>query len=110
MWHPINVILIAWLLLWSASAPAASLRDPTRPPLGAASAADGEHHAGTPLVLNSIIQGASGARAIINNQLYRPGDRLQDTVIRRINANDVMLADGRRLRLFQTITESKQKR
>lgn len=109
MWQLINVAVLALLIL-AAPAKAASLRDPTMPPVGMTSV--NTTHSGTAesLVLNSIIQGATGAKAIINNQLYRQGARLQDTAIRYIGANEVLLADGRRLQLFKKITEPNKKR
>ncbi|QUN07692.1 MSHA biogenesis protein MshK [Shewanella yunxiaonensis] len=89
---------------------AASLRDPTLPPYGLQSMSSSSTNAPVTLVLNSVVQGPSGTRAVINNQLYRRGDRLQGTSISAIHANEVVLADGRKLRLFQTITEPNKKR
>lgn len=109
MWHLINVVVLVLLML-PAPSYATSLRDPTMPPAGMVAVDANRKDADTPLVLNSIIQGPTGANAIINNQLYRAGERLQGTAIRHIGANEVVLADGRRLRLFEKITEPNKKR
>ncbi|HDS1196650.1 MSHA biogenesis protein MshK [Shewanella algae] len=94
-------------LLCSQDLAAASLRDPTMPAQGVNLPA--KEQGGQGLVLSSLLSGPQGKRAVINNQIYRQGDRIQGVVLSRIDQDSVLLADGRRLYLFQAITERKEK-
>ena len=107
MWHLLAKGLILLALLCSQELVAASLRDPTMPAQGVSLSTKqpGEQS----LVLNSLLKGPQGKRAVINNQIYRQGDRVQGVVLSLIDQDSVLLADGRRLYLFQAITERKEK-
>ena len=107
MWHLLAKGLILLALLCSQDLVAASLRDPTMPAQGLNAPA--KEPGGQGLVLSSLLNGPQGRRAVINNQIYRQGDRIQGVVLSRIDQGSVLLADGRRLYLFQAITERKEK-
>ncbi|TVL52205.1 hypothetical protein AYJ00_06065 [Shewanella algae] len=94
-------------MLCSQGLAAASLRDPTMPAQGVNLLA--KEQGGQGLILSSLLSGPQGRRAVINNQIYRQGDRIQGVVLSRIDQDSVLLADGRRLYLFQAITERKEK-
>jgi MSHA biogenesis protein MshK len=94
-------------MLCSQGLAAASLRDPTMPALGVNLPA--KEQGGQGLILSSLLSGPQGKRAVINNQIYLQGDRIQGVVLSRIDQDSVLLADGRRLYLFQAITERKEK-
>ncbi|QSX33247.1 MSHA biogenesis protein MshK [Shewanella avicenniae] len=104
---------LLWVLLVATlPASAASLRDPTMPPAGVrmGSAAEALPSAEVRLQLNSIVTGATGKHAVINNQIYHVGDSVNGVVISAIHDNQVSLADGRRLSLFPTVTKQNKKR
>ncbi len=107
MWHHPAKSLILLALLCSQDLAAASLRDPTMPAQGVNLPA--KEQGGQGLILSSLLSGPQGRRAVINNQIYRQGDRIQGVVLSRIDQGSVLLADGRRLYLFQAITERKEK-
>ncbi|KFZ37814.1 hypothetical protein HR45_08130 [Shewanella mangrovi] len=89
---------------------AATLRDPTKPPSGVQLSATSAENAQSRLQLNSIVAGAGGKHAVINNQIYRVGDKVNGVAISAIHDNQVSLADGRQLRLFPRVTEPNKKR
>lgn len=107
MWHHPAKSLILLAMLCSQGLAAASLRDPTMPAQGVNLLA--KEQGGQGLILSSLLSGPQGRRAVINNQIYRQGDRIQGVVLSRIDQDSVLLADGRRLYLFQAITERKEK-
>ncbi|TRY16055.1 MSHA biogenesis protein MshK [Shewanella hanedai] len=91
----------------TASVQAETLRDPTRPGKGGgvASVATADKERG--LQLNSIVSAGANSHVLINNQIYVVGDTVQGVKITRIGINSVSLADGRKLRMYQIITETK---
>lgn len=107
VWHHPAKCLILLALLCSQGLAAASLRDPTMPAQGVNLPA--KEQGGQGLILSSLLSGPQGRLAVINNQIYRQGDRIQGVVLSRIDQDSVLLADGRRLYLFQAITERKEK-
>lgn len=93
------------LLVISAQVSAENLRDPTLPgksysAVGVAS--QNQHQA---LVLNSIVSSGNTAYAVINNKIVSVGDSIQGVKVVRITPSSVSLSDGRKLALFQAITE-----
>ncbi|CAM3919710.1 MSHA biogenesis protein MshK [Shewanella aquimarina] len=99
----ISVCLLALLSLTQASAQ--TLRDPTRPGVGAPGSA--QHQGGQKLVLNSLMITDNSATAIINNKTFTTGDRVQGVSITRITKQGVWLADGRQLKLYPEVTATK---
>ncbi len=104
--NKINTVAFAvslMMLLMSATN-AQTLRDPTLPSQGflAVKALDDNQA----LVLNSIVNGQH-AYAIINNIILSVGDAVNGSGLRvsKISKDYVTLSDGRKLQLFQSITE-----
>ena len=89
-------------LILVASVQAQSLRDPTLPSQGFQRAAMVNDKQG--LVLNSVVNGAH-SYAVINNKIMKVGDNVQGVRIVAIGTGHVSLSDGRKLQLFQSITE-----
>ena len=107
----INCFVI-FMLAMALPVSAASLRDPTQPPSGwqVASATTSAEQAHSGLTLNSIISSHDNSRAVINNQIYRVGDKVNGVAIRAISAQQVKLANGNILRLFPAVTAPNKKR
>lgn len=84
---------------------AESLRDPTLPGKGHAVAAQSSQVHAQTMVLNSIVSSGNTAYAVINNQILSVGDPIQGVRILNITPASVSLSDGRKLTLFQAITE-----
>ncbi|MGL5360970.1 MAG: MSHA biogenesis protein MshK [Shewanella sp.] len=84
---------------------AKELRDPTLPSKAHTQGQQAPQAQGQLLVLNSIVSSANSAYAVINNQILSVGDSIQGVKVVRITAGTVWLSDGRKLRLFQPITE-----
>ncbi|QDF68320.1 MSHA biogenesis protein MshK [Shewanella sp. SNU WT4] len=104
MWR-INLSLSLLLLVCcSHSAWAEMLRDPTRPLVSSGAMSGAHATANRGLKLHSIVTSASRRYALINNQLYQVGSKIADTQIQRITDNSVILADGRKLVVFQGVT------
>lgn len=99
--------LIALLMLLVTSTQAETLRDPTRPGYGALVIASAASSQSSDLILNSVIKSGSASRAVINNKIFEVGDRVQGVRITAIEINSVSLSDGRKLTMYQAITESK---
>lgn len=78
------------------------LRDPTLP--------SGQYQAvknlerNPTIVLNSIVTGPS-THAVINNKIVNVGDTIQGVKVVKISSSQVTLSDGRKLQLFQSVTE-----
>lgn len=106
----INLVIVMLAIVLPASA--ASLRDPTKPPSGwqVSSASASIKPANSGLTLNSIISGRGSPRAVINNQIYRVGDKVNGVAIRAINDQQVALVNGNILRLFPAVTAPNKKR
>ncbi|MPY25878.1 MSHA biogenesis protein MshK [Shewanella psychropiezotolerans] len=100
--------LIALLMLLVTSTQAETLRDPTRPGYGALVIASVASSHSSDLILNSVIKAGPVSRAVINNEIFEVGDRVQGVNITAIEINSVSLSDGRKLTMFQVITESKE--
>lgn len=101
--NKINPYIMSSLLsLVVFSAHGQTLRDPTLP--SASYQAVVITDAAKSLVLSSIINGASSF-AVINNQIMKVGDRVQGVRIVAIGKSQVSLSDGRKLQLFQSVTE-----
>jgi MSHA biogenesis protein MshK len=93
---------IAALLLMAPSVNGQVLRDPTLP---AGQAMDtGSQVAQSGLVLSSIIKGSENY-AVINNQILKVGERVEGLKLVHIGHQDVTFSDGKKLTLFQVITE-----
>ncbi|MCH1924125.1 MSHA biogenesis protein MshK [Shewanella sp. C32] len=105
-------LISGWTLLLALPVMAADLRDPTLPPVGwqIDTSAAAQSASDTSLVLNSIITGAAGKRAVINNQLYHVGDKVNGVAISAISDQQVSLANGNKLRLFPPVTAPNKKR
>lgn len=103
----VSWILVLLVLVLTVSVQAETLRDPTRPgrEVGVASTAIPDK--GHALQINSIVNAGTNSHAVINNQIYVVGDRVQGVKITRIGINSVSLADGRKLNMYQIITETK---
>lgn len=79
-----------------------SLRDPTLPAkVGHTAQA---LQAESDLVLHSIVKGEH-SYVVINDKILKLGERIQGLSIINISHRDVTLSDGRKLTLFQSITE-----
>jgi hypothetical protein len=89
-------LAVALLGVAGAHAPAAELRDPTRPPAPAAAAAHAPKHVVVPQV-SAIFVSAARRVAIFDSQPVHEGDRVGDYVIETITATGV------RYRLGQTV-------
>jgi MSHA biogenesis protein MshK len=93
---------IAALLLMAPSVNGQVLRDPTLP---AGQVMDtGSQAAQSGLVLSSIIKGSENY-AVINNQILKVGERVEGLKLVHIGHQDVTFSDGKKLTLFQVITE-----
>ncbi|MEC4725439.1 MSHA biogenesis protein MshK [Shewanella sp. D64] len=103
----VNWILAMLVLVLMASVQAETLRDPTRPGKEVGSASTATPEKGHALQLNSIISAGTNSHVVINNQIYVVGDRVQGVKITQIGINSVSLADGRKLNMYQIITETK---
>lgn len=97
-------IFIALAILAS-SASAEVLRDPTLPGKGFSATGQADQTHDQALVLNSIVSSGNTAYAVINNKILSVGDSIQGRTIVRITPSTVSLSDGRKLTLFQIITE-----
>lgn len=86
---------------------AASLRDPTLPGAGSSATSSAAVKVDKTLTLNSVVIKQSGAFAVINNEIYKKGQRVQGVKIVQIGKDTVSLADGRKLTMFKAITEIK---
>lgn len=104
----VNWILAALVfVLTTVSAQAETLRDPTRPGIGNSVESVSILDKSSALQLNSIVSAGIHSHAVINNQIYVVGDRVQGVKITRIGINSVSLADGRKLTMYQIIIETK---
>lgn len=79
-----------------------SLRDPTLP--AKVQQAEQGQQAESSLVLHSIVTGEH-SYVVINDKILKLGERIQGLSIIKISNRDVTLSDGRKLTLFQSITE-----
>jgi MSHA biogenesis protein MshK len=86
---------------------AASLRDPTLPGSGVSITNTAAVSVNKALVLNSVLIKQDGSFAVINNQIFTQGQRVQGVKIVHIGKDAVSLADGRKLTMFKAITEIK---
>ena len=84
---------------------AKSLIDPTRPSITVVSS-DSEVTQATNWQLTSIVTGDKPF-AIIDNQLVQVGEHIHGVKVTSINTDAVELSDGRRIALYQSITEPK---
>ncbi|WP_373284922.1 MSHA biogenesis protein MshK [Shewanella inventionis] len=93
------------IILLVSQAEAQTLRDPTLPSQGY-TAPQASHVSQQALVLNSIVNGQR-AYAVINNNILSVGDSISGIGLRitAIGQDSVTLSDGRKLQLFQSITE-----
>jgi MSHA biogenesis protein MshK len=90
------------LLLMTLSVEGQVLRDPTLPSGQVMTA--GSQTAQSGLVLSSIIKGRENY-AVINNQILKVGERIEGLKLVHIGHQDVTFSDGKKLTLFQVITE-----
>lgn len=97
--------LFIGLVFFALGVSAKELRDPTLPGKAFAQGQPAAPTQGQRLVLNSIVSSANSAYAVINNQILSVGDSIQGVKVVRITTGAVWLSDGRKLQLFQTITE-----
>ncbi|WP_144214482.1 MSHA biogenesis protein MshK [Shewanella donghaensis] len=82
---------------------AKSLRDPTLPGQGFVVSSTSVNQPES-LVLNSIVN-SNKPHAVINNKIVFVGDSIEGVRIEYIGKHYVNLSDGRKLKLFQSITE-----
>lgn len=89
---------------------AQSLSDPTQPPGSNVEMNSITDEMDTDIALyslevKSIFFGGTtkNSYAVINNQVYRYGDQLDNTKVIKIGSNYVSLADGRKLVLFASV-------
>ncbi|MCA1897291.1 MSHA biogenesis protein MshK [Shewanella putrefaciens] len=97
--------LFMTLLCVASSVSAEALRDPTLPGKGYSGTGQVTQSQEQTLILNSIVSSGSTAYAVINNKILSVGDSIQGVKIVRITPSSVSLSDGRKLALFQAITE-----
>ncbi|MCU7975091.1 MSHA biogenesis protein MshK [Shewanella sp. SW36] len=100
-----SYIISMLLLVSSTMVSAESLRDPTLPGKGFAVQGHASQTQDQALVLNSIVSSGNTAYAVINNKILSVGDSVQGLSIVKITPTYVSLSDGRKLTLFQAITE-----
>ena len=100
---PIFILISMSLLGASFFSHGKVLRDPTLPGQGYVTASGNAERADS-LVLNSIVNSAK-PHAVINNKILFVGDRIDGIRIEYIGKSYVNLSDGRKLKLFQSITE-----
>lgn len=93
------------LLGISAVVSAESLRDPTLPGKGHSAVGAVSQNQHQAIVLNSIVSSGNTAYAVINNKIVSVGDSIQGVNVVRISPSSVLLSDGRKLAVFQAITE-----
>lgn len=100
-----SYIISVLLLVSSTMVSAESLRDPTLPGKGFAVQGHASQTQDQALLLNSIVSSGNTAYAVINNKILSVGDSVQGLSIVKITPTYVSLSDGRKLTLFQAITE-----
>jgi len=100
-------VFVSLLVLVTSTVHAETLRDPTRPGRGAVITDTRVAGQANALVLQSVMKGETSSHAVINNKIFVLGDRVQGVKIVRIDSNSVSLADGRKLKMYQAITETK---
>ncbi|WP_245608474.1 MSHA biogenesis protein MshK [Shewanella waksmanii] len=104
----INSITLSILVLLSVTTEAQSLRDPTRPSASFyQQQSEASSVGGSALVLQSTVVSGKNASAVINNKMYLVGERVQGVIIAKIQSDSVTFADGRKLHMYQAITEIK---
>ena len=86
---------------------AATLRDPTKPGYSSGKSASVKTTTNKSLVLNSIVKNDNSAYAVINNQIFTLGESVKGVKVVHIGKDRVSLADGRKLTMFQAITDYK---
>ncbi len=100
-----SYIISILLCLSSTAVLAESLRDPTLPGKGFAAVDTTSQMQDQAIILNSIVSSGNTAYAVINNKIVSVGDNIQGLRIVKITRAYVSLSDGRKLTLFQAITE-----
>ena len=100
---PIIVLIFLSLVVVATSSHAKALRDPTLPGQGYVTVSGNAERADS-LTLNSIVNSAK-PHAVINNKILFVGDLIEGVRIEYIGKSYVNLSDGRKLKLFQSITE-----
>ncbi|MCK8045814.1 MSHA biogenesis protein MshK [Shewanella sp. 1CM18E] len=104
----ISALLIAFLCSTIGfSVNATALRDPTLPGDASGKADVVTSSTNNNLVLNSVVKNNTSAYAVINNQIFTLGERVKGVKIVGIGEDSVSLADGRKLTMFQAITDFK---
>lgn len=103
----INSVTTMLILLGISAAQADTLRDPTRPGHGAVAISSAAADIDTSLTLNSVVKAEASSYAVINNKIFSLGDRVQGVTITAIDTISVSLSDGRKLTMYQAITETK---
>ena len=106
--NKISALLIAFLAsTLGFNLNAETLRDPTLPGNWSARADVDTNLVDDSLVLNSVVKNDTTAFAVINNQIFTVGERVKGVKIVKIDEDTVSLADGRKLTMFQAITDFK---
>lgn len=104
----ISALLIAFLCSTIGfSSNATALRDPTLPGNFSGKTDVETDSSNNTLVLNSVVKNNASAYAVINNQIFTLGERVKGVKIVKIADDSVSLADGRKLTMFQAITDFK---
>lgn len=84
-------LLLLSLLLGGGLAQAAPAIDPTQPPADLLPAAAASGEANAPLVLQAILRGAQGSRAVIGGNSLRVGDEHAGARVLAIHAHSVLI-------------------
>ncbi len=104
----ISALLIACLgCTLTSQLNAASLRDPTLPGDASGKVDVATHSSDQSLILNSVVKTDNSAYAVINDQIFTLGERVKGIKIVGIAKDSVSLADGRKLEMFQAVTDFK---
>lgn len=84
-------VLLLSLLLGGSLVQAAPAVDPTQPPAELLPAASGAGEAPAPLVLQAILRGAQGSRAVIGGNSLRVGEEHAGARVLAIHAQSVLI-------------------
>lgn len=102
-----RVLLLSLLLSSAALAETVGL-DPTLPPSALLPSVPSDDATSGPLVLQAILRGAQGSRAVIGGQSLRVGERYADAQVLAIHAHSVLIErQGQRvlLRLAEPVLQ-----
>ena len=81
-----------------------ALKDPTKPVNNAAPRSQKTRTGGN-LKLNSVVIQTTQSYAVINNRIYHRGQKVRGIRITKITEDHVLLANGRKLTLFKSLSQ-----